>query len=154
MMIEFPEKVILEHEDHRKCHNTLLKILNDGTNKPTIGMILRLTEGVSKHLFKPQCLNTSWKIEFISLVKKEAMKWEKEGGSVAEKLRSTLQSMVNLEEQILPKWICDKAGVEQWYLQKADLKYPWQKDLYLLVKKEQLKWEKKVVVILNLELKH
>ena len=143
MMIEFPEKVILEHEDHRKCHNTLLKILNDGTNKPTIGMILRLTEGVSKHLFKPQCLNTSWKIEFISLVKKEAMKWEKEGGSVAEKLRSTLQSMVNLEEQILPKWICDKAGVEQWYLQKADLKYPWQKDLYLLVKKEQLKWEKK-----------
>ena len=43
--------------------------------------------------------------------------------------------MVNAEEQILPKWICDKAGVEQWYLRKYNLKYQWQKDLYRLVKR-------------------
>ena len=110
-MIKFPEKVIFEHEDHRKCHSTLLKILNDGTNKPNIGMILRLTKGVSKNLFKPQCLNASWKIEFISLVKKEAQKWEKEGGSVAEKLRSTLQDIVNSKIQIFAKDVCIKAGV-------------------------------------------
>lgn len=135
-------EIIFENEDHRKCHQTLMEILKNGTLKPNLGMIVRLTKGVSQSLFKPQCINSFWKIEFISLVKQEAQKWEKEGGTVGEKLRQTLQKMVNAEEQILPKWICDKAGVEQWYLRKYNLKYQWQKDLYRLVKKEQLKWEK------------
>ncbi len=136
-------ELIFANEDHRKCHQTLMEILKNGTLKPNIGMIVRLSKGVSQSLFKPQCINSLWKIEFISLVKQEAQKWDKEGGTVGEKLRQTLQNMVISGEQILPKWICDKAGVDQWYLRKYDLKYQWQKELYILVKKEQLKWEKK-----------
>lgn len=143
MMIISPEKMIFEHEDHRKCYITLWEILNDGTTKPNIGIIGRSTKGVSENLFKSNCLNASWKIEFISLVKKEAQIWEKEGGSIGYKLKSTLRNMVNSKEQIVAKNICIKAGVMKWYLNKADLKYHWQKELYQLVKKEQLKWEKK-----------
>ena len=73
-------EIIFENEDHRKCHQTLMEILKNGTLKPNLGMIVRLTKGVSQSLFKPQCINSFWKIEFISLVKQEAQKWEKEGG--------------------------------------------------------------------------
>lgn len=136
-------EIIFENEDHRKCHYTLMEILKEGTFKPNRGMIVRLTEGVSKNLLDSNCINSTWKINFISLIKKEAKQWEKDGGIVGKKLRQTLQNMVISGEQILPKWICDKAGVEQWYLNKNNLKYQWQNDLYAKVKKEQLKWEKK-----------
>ncbi|MFX4218561.1 hypothetical protein ACOL3B_06620 [Aliarcobacter butzleri] len=142
-MNKFNEEIIFENEDHRKCHYTLMEILKEGTFKPNRGMIVRLTEGVSKNLLDSNCINSAWKINFISLIKKEAKQWEKDGGIVGKKLRQTLQNMVISGEQILPKWICDKAGVEQWYLSKNNLKYRWQNDLYAKVKKEQLKWEKK-----------
>lgn len=128
--------------NHRKCYETLLEIVREGSIKPTLGKIESLTKGVNKGLFDKYWRTAPWKIEFCLLVEEEAFKWENEGGTVRKKLELTLQKMIDSGEQIIPRTICIKAGIHEWYLRAADIKYHWQKKLYTLVKKEQLKWEK------------
>jgi hypothetical protein len=140
-MIKSSKEMIFACETHRNCYETLLEIIQEGT-KPNLGKIERLTVGVSVGLFDKYWRTAPWKIEFVSLVEKEQLKWEKEGGSVGKKLKLTLQTMIESGKQITPKDICTKTGVHTWYLSSTTLKNHWQRELYLQVKKEQLKWER------------
>ena len=141
-MINSTKEIYFACETHRKCHETLLEIIKGGMCKPNLNKIASLTEGISPKFFGKNCLTTPWKVEFVSLVEKEAKKWEKDGGTIGGKLKTTLQNKIDSGEQIIPKHICIESGVKKWYLNKFDIKYEWQKELYKLVIKEQLKWEK------------
>lgn len=136
------EKNLFTCEEHKKCHETLYKIVKEGTQKPNNALIGRLTKGVSSRVLHKSCLNTPWKKEFSKLIEKEAFIWERRGGATAKKLKKVFQDIVKSGSKIEPKIICKKANVKSWYLNKSNLKYYWQKELYALLIKEQKKWEK------------
>lgn len=141
-MIEATEQIVFACDEHKKCYETLLKIVKEGSQNPTNSLVAKLTEGVSDRVFHKSCLNTPWKKELSLIIKKESSNWEKNGGETAKKLKKAFYDMVKSGSKIECTIICNKAGVKLWNLRKYNLKYIWQKELYATVIKEQKKWEK------------